>query len=142
MQTTGSPWALFAISSVLLLIFIVRGDDDFAEKLLLRKPTPDEAVRRLRYGLARLFAALSGGSILSTYLVSHINEMSHLLHSLSSTNRNFGDGFVIAVFILCSFVVLTALRIAQNFLRKVQGRKPRPWIDIQTLKLRFFGRNR
>jgi hypothetical protein len=58
----------FVVCFGLTLYFCVQGDDDVVYKFMDRRPTGQEAIARIRFVLAKLFASLSGGALMVAVL--------------------------------------------------------------------------
>lgn len=69
----------FIAFGVASLLFILRGDDDIASKTRGRRPTSDEAIRRIMYVLSMLFTLIFGGSLLAIIIKIYILLPYHLI---------------------------------------------------------------
>src|ERR1700753_2960126 len=111
------------------VIFILRGDDDISDRLHSRKPTVEEATRRIGYVLSMLFTTIFGGCVSAILFKILVILPYHVTNNRVMT-RNEND-LLIAV---SMFVFFVLLRSAQNLIRRFQGRKPRPLVDVETLR--------
>jgi hypothetical protein len=125
---------IFLISFPLLILFTLKNDDDISTILLTRKPTQLEALRRLRYVLARGAAAASGGYIIALEIIKNVIVPYRLMVLPDQGDRR---SLATIIILISCFTFLFILRVIQNVIRRRQGRSPRPWIDFRTLVHNF-----
>ena len=111
------------------LRFILRGDDDISDRLRARKPTPDEAIRRITYVLSMLFTAIFGGSVSAILFKIYIILPYYPIQARTMTQNQ--NSYLIVIFLVVFFILQRGL---QNLIRNLQGRKPRPLVDLETIR--------
>jgi len=90
------------------MLFILKSDDDISTILLTRKPTQLEALRRLRYVLARGAAAASGGYIIALEIIKNVIVPYRLMVLPDQGNRR---SLAIIIILISCFTFLFILRV-------------------------------
>ena len=145
-MSTAQPFLLlFLLSASVHFWQVINGFDDILAQVEGRKPTGQEGIRRIGYVLVRACAAASGGYLLAGKMLIFIRTQPYTPKFLALFGVVRDDPrsilhFSLLVLIFSSFLSLLLLRLAQNTVRKFQGRNPRPWIDWTPFR-RTFGFN-
>jgi len=112
------------------------GDDDVVYKCLDRKPTPREAVIRVRFVFSKTFTSILGGELMALFIGRDILKTKYAI-ALSD------DQFVLLT-VVCVGTFSLLIGVLQNGMRRLQGRPQRPLIDgvIWRHNLRLWIRGR
>lgn len=117
---------VFIIALSLTLLFSFFGDDDVVYKFMGRKPTPQEGLARIRFVLAKAFAAMSGGAlVVGTFGAYTFHD---LLHVQPSKNQ------LVLIALVCMGLVVLLIAGLQNIIRYLLGRQIRPLVDISLMR--------
>ena len=103
------------------MYFSYIGDNDVYYKSKGGKLTPQEGLSRFRFVLAKAFAVIHGGGILS-YLVVEFFVKEILEESVTYHQS-------IMIILMCMVSVYFFIGVMENFVRQKQGRQKRPLID-------------
>lgn len=126
----------FFVCLIITFFCIFNGDDDIAAQIIDRKPTSQEAFRRIRYVLARACTAAVGGFTLLVEIINHIIVPYDIFPRQKISHALFQDIALVGL-LGCCFISLFLIRIPQNFLRARWGKPPRPFIDFETMNRNF-----
>ncbi len=101
------------------------GDDDVVYELFDRKPTPREAIIRVRWVLLKAATSIFGGVVLATAILELLKAFDLVLPSVN-------EAVLFAV--MCMAIVSLLIGGLQNQIRRLRGRPPRPLIDRKIWK--------
>jgi len=112
----------FAVFLMLTIISCYIGDNDVVYKFLERKPSPKEAVARIRFVLLRGITSVYGGGILAFCFARYVLKDVYSIHVSV-------DQSVLLILFFYGVVDFLIIGIIQNGLRFLQGRQQRPLFD-------------
>jgi hypothetical protein len=102
------------------------GDDDVVYRYMGRKPTPEEAICRIRFVLAKAVASIYMGSAIAILLGLEI--IKETLGFSISENQS------VYLIVVCICIANLLIGVIQNWIRRSQGRQQRPLIDVALWK--------
>jgi hypothetical protein len=124
----------FAISFGFTIYFSFIGDDDVVYQFMGRNPTPKEGLARVRFVFAKACASCSGGIVMATLLGLYLRKEFLV---------QFSENGVVCLAMACILVSSLLIGTVQNGIRRQQGRRERPVLDIALWKYtlgRWIGR--
>lgn len=101
------------------------GDDDVVYEFFDGKPTPREAIIRVRWVLLKAATSICGGALLATIILKLLKTF-HLYHP--------SDSEVVLLAVMCMAIVSLLIGVLQNQIRRLRGRPLRPLIDRKIWK--------
>jgi hypothetical protein len=112
-----------SLTLALTLVFSWIGDDDVVYAIMNRKPTPNEAIARIRYVFAKFFASLYCGGLIALFLVQDVFR--------GMLSLNVSKLQIVFIVWLCICLFSLFIGVLQNCIRLLQGRKQRPIFDVE-----------
>jgi hypothetical protein len=101
------------------------GDDDVVYDIQNRKPTPREAIIRIRWVMLKIVTCIYGGFFLASAVTT-------LLLGCCSLSLSKNPSILIAY--ACMAPVALLIGILQNGIRRLRGRPTRPLVDWSILQ--------
>jgi hypothetical protein len=96
------------------------GDDDVIYQFLNRKPTPREAIIRIRWVMLKALTSIYGGGLLAIAIVRFL---------MSCCSINLSENPATLTGFACMAVASLLISVMQNGIRHLRGRPTRPLID-------------
>ena len=96
------------------------GDDDVVYRFLDRKPTPHEAIIRIRWVMLKAVASIYGGFLLGSIVKKFL---------LGWCSIGLSKDPAVLIAFACVALVSLLIGVMQNGIRRVRGRPRRPLID-------------
>jgi hypothetical protein len=96
------------------------GDDDVIYRFLDRKPTPHEAIVRIRWVILKAVTSIYGGGVLAPFIILCLVSCCAIIPSKNQ---------VVLLTVVCAGLVSLMISVLQNQIRRVRGRPTRPLID-------------
>jgi hypothetical protein len=96
------------------------GDDDVVYRFLDRKPTPHEAIIRIRWVMLKAVASIYGGFLLGSIVKKSL---------LGCCSIGLSENPAVLIAFACVALVSLLIGVMQNGIRRLRGRAARPLID-------------
>lgn len=117
----SQSWVILSIFFLGLTAFCSYiGDDDVVYQFMDRKPTPREAVVRIRWVLLKMATSIYGGFVLAAAVKKSL---------VGCCSVHLSENPVLLIVFVCMGVVSLLISLLQNQIRRLRGRPTRPLID-------------
>ena len=112
-------WFVALLACTLYSCYI--GDDDVVHRFMGRKPTPQEALSRIRFVIFQAFATFFAGIVATLSFIYYV-----IFGFLEISISGWQPSIMVLFFMLPSYALIVG---AQNLVRLGQGRQARPLFD-------------
>jgi hypothetical protein len=117
----SQSWVIVSVCLLGLTIFCSYiGDDDVVYQFLDRKPTPREAIVRIRWVILKTLTSIYGGFVLAAAVKKFL---------MGCCSIKLSENPAALIVFACITLVSLLIGILQNLIRHLRGRPARPLID-------------